>query len=433
MSRYRALLQEQSELKAEWDGIIKKAEDENRVDLMAEEKARVDAIKARLGQVAEGLKDEEERRAWERNVAPVGDGAPRIHSVRDRAEDKPWESMGHFLQAVAAAGTPGGRIDPRLYADLPSGMSSGAPSDGGFLVRTEFSTALLEAGVQASQLAPLCDMIPIGPDADGIEAPMIEETSRATGSRMGGVRVYRRGEADTVTASKPKLRNFDLRLEDMMALCYSTERLLQDARAMQAVMTTSFASEFAFKVDDEIVRGNGAGECLGVLASPALVTIDKEAGQAAATFVNENISAMWARLHVRSRGRAVWFYNQDVEPQLDMLAMAVGTGAMEPRFVTYGPDGVLRIKGRPAVAIEQAETLGTVGDVMLLDLFQYVLITKGGIQADESMHVRFLYNERTFRWIYRINGAPKWISALTPYKGGATKTVSPFVVLQTRA
>jgi HK97 family phage major capsid protein len=162
------------------------------------------------------------------------------------------------------------------------------------------------------------------------------------------------------------------------------------------------------------------------------VTQAKETGQAAKTVVVENLSKMWARLRIRSRANARWFINVDVEPQLDKLALQVGTGALEPRFVVYGPDGVLRIKGRPVQAIEHCESLGTVGDIMLLDLGQYALIRKGAIEAAESMHVLFIYNEMTYRWVWRINGAPKDKSALTPYKG-TSNTVSPFVVLATRA
>ena len=87
--------------------------------------------------------------------------------------------------------------------------------------------------------------------------------------------------------------------------------------------------------------------------------------------------------------------------------------------------------GRPIVPIEQAEALGTKGDILLLDLGEYLLIRKGALETAESIHVRFLYGENTFRFTYRINGAPAWKTALTPYKGSATQ--SPFITLDTRS
>ena len=62
---------------------------------------------------------------------------------------------------------------------------------------------------------------------------------------------------------------------------------------------------------------------------------------------------------------------------------------------------------------------------------QYYLATKGGIQAAQSIHVRFIYDESVFRFVYRIDGQPAWSSALTPFKG--SNTVSPFVGLAARA
>jgi len=86
--------------------------------------------------------------------------------------------------------------------------------------------------------------------------------------------------------------------------------------------------------------------------------------------------------------------------------------------------------GRPVVPIEQCSALGSVGDIILADLSQYLLIDKGGINAASSIHVRFLYDESVFRFIYRVDGQPIWNKPLQPYKGSGT--LSPYVALQAR-
>jgi HK97 family phage major capsid protein len=91
-----------------------------------------------------------------------------------------------------------------------------------------------------------------------------------------------------------------------------------------------------------------------------------------------------------------------------------------------------RLKGRPVIEIEQAAALGDTGDILFADLNYYKLITKGGIQEAESIHVQFLYNERVLRWVTRVNGFPKLKSAITPYKGASGATLSPFVKLDAR-
>jgi HK97 family phage major capsid protein len=437
MSGYKELQQERADLVAEGRKLFEAAEAEKR-DLTAEETARDDAINARLDGIAAQLEREERRRERERMVEAVGTGVTlpgRITGIRDLAADRPWgpdavSGFGAFLHAVAQAGTPGGRMDPRLFAG-PMGASEGVPSDGGFLVRHEFNTMLLDRALEESLLAPLCTPIEVGEDADGVDMPYIKETSRATGSRWGGVQVYRRAEADTVTATKPEFGMLDVRLEDMMGLAYATNRLLRDARAMGSIFSIAFSSEFAFKLDDEIFRGNGAGQCLGIIdATGPRVRQDAEDGQAADSIVHQNISKMWARVRPRSKPRGVWLINSEVTPQLDELAVIAGTGALEQRVVRYGEDGVLRIKGRPVMEIEQASALGDEGDIVYADFKEYGLIRKGGIEAATSMHVRFVYAEMAFRWMYAVIGRPLMTSAITPYKGTATQ--SAFVTLEAR-
>ena len=182
-----------------------------------------------------------------------------------------------------------------------------------------------------------------------------------------------------------------------------------------------------------IYNGTGAGQPLGIMNGASLVTVTPEAGQAAATVVAENIFKMWARMWGRSRANAVWLINQDVEPELFNLALPVGTGGqsvyMPPNGLADSPYSTLF--GRPVIPVEYAATLGTTGDIMLADLNQYVMLEKGGIQAASSIHVNFVYDETAFRFVLRLDGQPKWQSALTPANG--TNTLSPFVVLDTRS
>jgi HK97 family phage major capsid protein len=83
------------------------------------------------------------------------------------------------------------------------------------------------------------------------------------------------------------------------------------------------------------------------------------------------------------------------------------------------------------VETEFNPTLGTVGDILLADMSQYVIIDKD-VQAASSIHVQFLTDQVCYRFVYRCDGQPKIAAPLTPFKGGAN-TLSPFVVVATRA
>jgi HK97 family phage major capsid protein len=89
--------------------------------------------------------------------------------------------------------------------------------------------------------------------------------------------------------------------------------------------------------------------------------------------------------------------------------------------------------GRPVLAAEQCQALGTKGDIIFADLNNgYVLAEKGGIKSDMSIHVRFVNDESVFRFVLRVDGQPVRATPLTPYKGGASNSLSHFVTLDAR-
>lgn len=136
---------------------------------------------------------------------------------------------------------------------------------------------------------------------------------------------------------------------------------------------------------------------------------------------------MWARMLPRSKANAKWYISSDVHAQLDQLTFTSGsTGILSP-YVSYGADGVMRIYGKPVVETEFNPALGTLGDIFLADMSQYLYWEKNAVEAASSIHVQFLTDQTAFRFIYRNDGQTALASAITPANGGATQ--SPFVAL----
>jgi HK97 family phage major capsid protein len=383
------------------------------------------------------------------DVEVTGDEADR------ELEGRPFKSFGDFLQTLATD-----RRDQRLkpvrvgeYYDVtkamgpdfvgslqaakmatkaPTGLQEGIPSAGGFLVGQDRQAGLMGRVYNVGNLLQRTDMVGISAGSNGMTFYAEDETSRVNGSRRGGIRAYWAAEAAEKTASEPKFREMELKLKKLIGLVYATDELIADANALESWIMQNLPEELSFVAEDSIFNGTGVGMPLGFMNSGALISVAKETGQAAATIVAENISKMWARRWLGGRNY-VWLYNQDVEPELDNLNLPVGTGGslvyMPPGGLSDAPYG--RIKGVPAIPIEYAATLGTVGDLVLADMSQYQMIDKGGTESASSIHVRFIYDETVFRFVYRVDGQPKWDTALTPFKG--TNTVSPFVALATRA
>jgi len=139
-----------------------------------------------------------------------------------------------------------------------------------------------------------------------------------------------------------------------------------------------------------------------------------------------NALQMKSRLDKRCKN-AAWFMNNDVTPQLPL--MTIGDQPVYVANVNGAPNGTLL--GLPIVISEHCATLGTANDVVLGDFSKYLLLKKGGLTSDSSIHVQFLTGEMTYRFQMRVNGQPAWSTYRTPLNGSTT--TSPFVGLAVRS
>ena len=425
-------------------------------ELTEQEANQYDSLKAKMGVLDTAIARERDLQEMERQMTPASPAEPMqttetkiqyppalTHALDNQGHPQ-WATFGDQIQAIIQAAT-GRGIDPRLmdpYAADPyfgtpraviSGMSEIVDSEGGYLVRSDFSSEVFRRVYAMGNIMSRVRRIPIGANANGYTTFAIDETDRATGSRLGGIQVYWAEEGGSATAKKLKLRKMELKLKKLIGLCYLTDELMQDATALSATVQQGFAEEYTFVTEDSLVNSPGGGKPLGILNSGALVSVSKETGQAAATIVAPNIMKMWTRAWGPGRANSVWFINQEIEPQLWQMSLPVGTGGsalfMPPGGLSTSPYSVLI--GRPVIPVEYCAALGTVGDIILADFSQMLFIDKGPMETATSIHVKFTTHEQALRFVYRCDAQSIWNSALTPYKGSAT--LSPFVALATRS
>jgi HK97 family phage major capsid protein len=359
---------------------------------------------------------------------------PGLEGAREKGTGG-FQSFGDYaMKVIHASVNPAGQ-DPRLKLLNAAATTSGAEgvgADGGYLVPPDFKSSLLEKVMGEDSLLSRTDQVPTTSNA--VTIPVDEDEPWST----SGITAYWAGEGVAPTQSKPALRAVTVRAEKMIALVPVTDELLSDAPSLEAYLRNKAPAKMLFKLNDAILNGDGAGKPLGILKSTsgnanALVTQAAEGGQATATIVYNNVTKMWSRMYAPSRRKAVWLINQDIEPQLYSMVVP-GTQAAFPAFLPAGglsnqPYDTLM--GRPVVYTEACATVGTVGDIVLADLSQYLTVLKnGGVRTDVSIHLFFDADQTAFRFILRVGGQPWWSKTITRAKGG--NTLSAYVALATR-
>lgn len=380
--------------------------------------------------VADALASEAAERS-----APAARHSAGVTEVAEGWEKDPargYRSAKEFLVDVLGASR-AGRPTPRL-ATLWNGASpfqATAGSDehsvsndpyGGFLVPKGLMPGVKMIKPDADPLKALTAKVDMG----GLRTLKINARvdKDHTSSVSGGLAVYRKVEAGTVTAGRTKFEQVELQANELFGVSYGSEELLaQSSVAFASLLSMFMTDEFDAKVFEERLNGTGAGMYQGIKNSPALVTIAKETGQAADTIVFANVLKMIARCY--GYGSAVWLANPTCYAQLRQM---VQPGSTIPIFAT-GQPGIATLEGRPIFFHERLAAIGDLGDIALVNPNEYLESDDDTIQNAESIHVRFLEHERTFKFWKTNAGAGWWRTALTPKNG---ETISPFVYLAAR-
>ncbi|NIM21848.1 MAG: phage major capsid protein [Candidatus Latescibacteria bacterium] len=413
-----------------------------------EEQSQYDELEARADKVQSAIKREEklaEQSATSERLKsqPVNKAASiqmgRSPNHNEKEEYRGFKTFGEQLKAIADHGR-GIRTDRRLGELMnsvqtrdPLGSNTLVGSEGGFLIQSDFATSIQLEAVSQANLASLADVAEVSAGSNEWVENFIDESSRATGSRLGGVQAFWRGEGESVTATQPKFRQLRLPLHNLSALYYATEEQLADASALESTVGPGFQLELAWVLDDAILTGDGSAKPYGILNHASLKTVAKEGSQAADTVVYANVRKMRNAMLASSRPRGIWLVHPSVPAQLEQMELE-GTNASTPIFMPAG--GISQrefdtLYGRPIIVMEQCKALGDLGDIFYADMSGYRLIRKGGIDSATSMHVRFTTHEQAFRWNVRVGGSPKLRTAITDANGGATR--SNFVSLAERA
>ena len=408
------------------------------IELSEGVKNAIESVQNRIAEKVDGVSTEvknlgEKMTDTDGKIADLDQRVASIQVTHNEDKDPMggYNSHADFLKDIMAAGS-GKGVPDRLKKFSAVGTDEAATfsnPDGGFLIPEGIMQGVMETNPFAIQADTGLSTrrVPMEQQVVHINARVDKNHSSSV---TGGFRVYRRGEAQTVSASKTQFEQIKLSAEALMGLAYGTDELLsRSPSSFAALISAGFETEYRSKLNNERLRGTGAGEYMGVLNSPALIEVAKEGSQTADTINGTNLQKMRARCW--GYGDAVWMVNQDAYTSISTAHISLSNDDV-PLFVPgNGVDTPDTILGRPVVYDENMSTLGDKGDILLVNWNEYLEGFLGGVEQASSMHVRFEYNETAFKFNVYCDGQPWWRTALTP-KQSAT-TLSPFVTLAERA
>ena len=262
--------------------------------------------------------------------------------IKPKVDNDGFEKMADFFTAAYHANSSKG-VDSRLKA-----LNESSGDQGGFLVPEQFRAELLRLALEASVVRGRATVIPMG--GQTIRMPTVRDVSHAS-TVYGGISGQWVAEAGSVsgTTNEPTFGQVALTAKKLTGYTRVSNELMADsAIALEAALRTMFSEGIAYFEDDAFIAGSGAGQPVGVLNAGAVISVAKETGQAATTGVWENIIKMFSRMHPASLGRAVWYANPDVLPQLATMSLTVGTGGA-PVWLANGVTGApATLLGRPS-------------------------------------------------------------------------------------
>lgn len=423
MNRLHTLRAELSALQSEAKGILARAKDD---ELEAADAAAFDALEEKIVAKKAEIEAQETKERRLAAVKPLA-SVPAGQSVTDEPNPETtfgFRSLAEFAASVRSASRAGGMFDDRLRAAPASPHTGGGTAGEGFEVPPQFRDSIWELVSDVGGMFERTDLEPT--NRRQVEAGADQTTPWGA----SGVQAYWRSEGSKMTESQIDTEGRVITLHELYAFVTATDELLEDSPRLEARLGRKSAEALAWKIDDAVIYGTGAGQPLGWMNSGALVEVAKESGQSADTLLVDNITKMYARLLRVPGDRPFWMLNSDTLPQLINLKIGDTPIWLPPNGLAGAPNGM--ILGLPVEFSEHGKTLGDKGDIQLVSPKGYNALRRtAGVSFASSMHLFFDYATTAYRWTFRFGGQPHLRTPISPANGSATK--SHFVTLAERA
>lgn len=350
--------------------------------------------------------------------------------------DKPIKSFADFLKAVRRGDTKrlASVYGSYKMADDDDGETkdigdvSGA--SGGYLIPTEFSTSLLQITPQSSPILSRVQTIPVStssgmwPVLDQYLTPVAGSGQTALAAGVTAPYAASGSAGGTLTEVSPLFEALQWRIHKIGGYTQVDNELMSDSPlAIEALLRALFNVAVSAKHEYYVLRGTGIGQPLGILNSSCIVNVTPSTNN---LFSWIDVGQMQSHHKVIGTQTPVWLWHPSLWP--DVLTMEVGTagGAVWTSSMQAAQGN--RLNGYEYFQSEHLPQANNSGDVILADLFAYLLFRRQEISIAYSEHAGFLSDQATWRFTARADGMPWLRLPITLADPQGSYTISPFVI-----
>ena len=345
-------------------------------------------------------------------VRAIGEQEPEAKSAYYKRLQTPWREGGYGSTRA---------------------LSEGTGSAGGFTTPVVYEQEFFRIAAEQGVLAPAARQIALG--ARTVEWTALDQTIAGVSGQstfFGGVKVYRKREADQRTASQPAFAKIQLNATDLTAYTEISRDLVMDTtQNIDGLVTDLIGGAIGWREDYEALAGTGSGEFQGIIGAPCTLSVTRNTSS---TIKYQDIFSMYKRLLPLSMKSPSlrWIIHPYTLDTLMTIQDASSRFVMMP-YPVAGPEGtmqgslVYRLLGYPVVVTEKVPTVGTAGDLILADPSAYLLGRRSGLEIGVSEHFKFDTDALAIRAKIRNDGQP-WLKKYITLQDNSS-TLSAFVSL----
>jgi HK97 family phage major capsid protein len=305
-------------------------------------------------------------------------------------------------------------------------MGEDSGTAGGYLVPEEFHAQLLAASADQAIIRPRATVIPVSTNAGHIPA-LDQQTVPTAGvghtAFAGGIVGGWAGEGSAGSSTDAAFKQIEYNIKKISAYTRVSNELSADsAMSIDALLSQLFGVAVSAIEEMSFMRGNGAGQPLGMLLAPCAIGVSPDT---AGVFGMADAVEMISRFKGVG-GQPIWVGHISLLP--DMAKYFGGsTGVTGIQAFIQPREGIPgSLLGFPLFWSEHMPQANE-DAIMLIDPKAYVIFDREPVRVAFSEHARFENDQGTYRVTKRLDGQPWMSKAITLADPQGSFTVSPIV------